>query len=60
MSRWTDDGHLMCDNCDNPRSKALNKEGIALCQACAFGEAEAFVDQINTGDVIYREDRNRT
>ena len=54
MKRWTPDGLLACDNCDNPASKALAGEGICLCAACCFGESEAFIEQMEAGDVVRR------
>ena len=59
MSKYTPSGHLKCQNCDNPRSAELDKKGIHLCCLCCFGETEMFLEQLEAGDVIFREDKVR-
>jgi hypothetical protein len=43
---------VLCD-CGQPASKSLIEAGMdPMCCACCFGEAEALVNQLDTGDVM--------
>ena len=55
--KWTAEGLLRCENCDEPASKQLNDQGLRMCCGCAFGQFAELQEQLEDGDVVRREEK---